>query len=281
MPELPEVECLRQTLLPHLVGQRVIAVQVHRADICECFNAAAKVVPARPVHLLNGDAIHAITRKGKQLAISGVSGGTICVHLGMTGALLVLPSRPIPRAPHTHVSWTLANGSVLEFRDPRRFGGLWTFPTHALLHTLRWHDLGPDGLEVTGDHLHATLLASTRMVKAALLDQSIVAGVGNIYADEALFLSRIDPRTRCTRLEGHHWKSLARAVRDTLTVAITAGGSTIRDYRNADGAQGAAQASHRVYGRAGEPCLQCGRALQRGTIAQRTTVWCGSCQQIH
>ena len=124
----------------------MIAVQVHRADICECFNAAAKVVPARPVHLLNGDAIHAITRKGKQLAISGVSGGTICVHLGMTGALLVLPSRPIPRAPHTHVSWTLANGSVLEFRDPRRFGGLWTFPTHALLHTLRWHDLGPDGL---------------------------------------------------------------------------------------------------------------------------------------
>lgn len=278
MPELPEVECLRQTLLPHLLGQRVIAVQIHRADICECFNAARKVVPARPAHLLKDDAIRAIVRKGKQLAISGASGSVLCVHLGMTGSLLVLPGRPTPRAPHTHITWTLANGSVLEFRDPRRFGGLWTFPAAALLHKLRWNDLGPDGLEVTGDHLHAALGSSSRMVKAALLDQSIVAGVGNIYADEALFLAGITPRIRCSRLKGHHWQTLAQAIRGTLAAAITAGGSTIRDYRNADGAQGAAQAAHRVYGRARQPCLTCGRALQSGTIAQRTTVWCGSCQ---
>lgn len=278
MPELPEVECLRQTLLPHLKGQKVIGVQIHRADICECVNDAGKTVPVRPTHLLKGDAIHAITRKGKQLAISGESGSAICVHLGMSGSLIVHPDRPTRRAPHTHITWTLSSGSVLEFRDPRRFGGIWTFPNHTLLHSLQWKDLGPDALEVTGEHLQTALGTSSRMVKAALLDQSVVAGVGNIYADEALFLANICPRSRCSRLKGPHWQSVAHAVRDTLAAAITAGGSTIRDYRNADGAQGTAQTAHRVYGRAGQPCVRCGQVLRRGTIAQRTTVWCHSCQ---
>lgn len=280
MPELPEVETVRRTLLPHLVGTRIDSVRIHRRDVCECRDERNRRGAPTPDRLLAGDTITSILRLGKQLAFVGESGRVVCVHLGMTGRLAVRAGTiPSPRSPHDHVVWSLPHSRSLTFHDPRRFGGLWTFPSEVALRTQRWNTLGPDALLLTGDHLASTLSTSTRAVKAALLDQSVAAGIGNIYADEALFHANIHPMTRCARISDHQWGTLAREVTRILAYAIEQGGSTIKDYTNADGLAGSAQASHSVYGRAGLPCHRCGGTLQGGVVGQRTTVWCARCQR--
>lgn len=280
MPELPEVETVRRSLLPHLLGTRIDSVRIHRGDICECRDERNRRAAPTPHHLLAGDTITSILRLGKQLALVGDSGRVVCVHLGMTGRLSVHAGAiPNPRDPHDHVVWSLPHSRSLTFHDPRRFGGLWMFPSEAALRTQRWNTLGPDALLLTGDHLARTLATSNRAVKAALLDQSVAAGIGNIYADEALFSANIHPMTRCSRIPTERWHLLAREVARILTNAIELGGSTIRDYVNADGTTGSAQASHNVYGRAGLPCHRCGETLQSGVVGQRTTVWCAHCQR--
>lgn len=276
MPELPEVECVRRTLAPHLLGVRVVGVRVRRADVCECWNALGRCVRLTGRRLLAGQRIAGVERHGKQLAIVADSGAVVCVHMGMTGQLCVHGGAPA-RA-HEHVTWLLDSGATLSFRDPRRFGGVWTFPSMALLRARRWSELGPDALTLTGDHLAVALQGSTRAVKAALLDQSVAAGIGNIYADEALFRAGIDPRTRCSRIPVDALHALANAVRDVLGEAVARGGSTLRDYVDANGEQGGAQAAHLVYGRGGEACVRCSARLRQATVAQRTTVWCPACQ---
>jgi len=274
MPELPEVESLRRSLLPLIRGTRVSAVSIHRPDVC--VSSTGETVTTQD--LLFETTIDSIERRGKQLALVGANTRVMCVGLGMTGAIEVV-SRASKAAPHTHVSWSLDNGQRMDFIDPRRFGGITTFADWQTLHEERWALLGPDALSIDGVELFNALRSSTRAVKAALLDQHIVAGVGNIYADETLFRSGVDPRKRSSRVDLSTWGRIVENLRVILISAIEAGGSTIRDYRQADGRAGSAQDRHAVYGRGGAPCLNCGALLRRGVVAGRTTVWCATCQR--
>ncbi|MFO0835246.1 MAG: bifunctional DNA-formamidopyrimidine glycosylase/DNA-(apurinic or apyrimidinic site) lyase [Phycisphaerales bacterium] len=273
MPELPEVESTRRSLLP-LIGGRVIAVDLRRADIVDG--------PRTPAALLSGASILALHRHGKQLAIEATR-AVVLVHLGMTGQLELThtPSDGHAHDRHAHAIWSLQLATrapaLLWFRDPRRFGGLWTFPSMAEVRA-RWQRLGPDALTISGEELACAVAGSRRAIKAALLDQAVIAGVGNIYADEALFRAGIRPSRFASRLTLDHSERLVRTIREVLAESIQSGGSTLRDYRDAAGQAGSFQSRHRVYGRGGEPCLVCGARLTQTTIAQRTTVYCRQCQ---
>ena len=275
MPELPEIETLRQGLEPVLLGRRASRATLHRADYARSLER--RRVSRRD--LLAGDRVVELHRLGKQLAIEGESGSVLCVHLGMSGQLFHLPKggRPV-QTDHIHVEWTIEGGSRLIFRDPRRFGGLWCFPSMDDLVATRWGALGPDALTVTAPQLRKALSRSSRAIKPALLDQNALAGVGNIYADEALHRARLHPLRRCDALDREAWGRLGRAIRGVLREAVTSGGSTLRDYRDATGAPGDFQWRHRVYGRTGEGCRRCGESIQRLMVAQRSTHMCPVCQ---
>lgn len=430
MPELPEVEHLRRSLVPHLLGRRVLAVEVRRRDLLCPLTAAGDRAPtdagAVEAHLLArtllvGCTIIRLRRHGKQLSVetagddggaggravvgaaadrtgtgstgAGTGGPALVVHLGMTGQLLLLadakglppgeaqgaraaaradhadrrgrsneavvvaPSagairrrgaqdrasgeaeqttaaatRPAASAataglaaalsdPHVHVVWTLgevdarsrgvgaAAASVgsdrrhpadpppscpepggatvgaseavwarLVYRDIRRFGAITLCPGASVIDERLWSRLGPDALTIEGEVLYRALRRTRRAVKAALLDQGVIAGLGNIYVDESLFAAGVHPLARADRLTRSTVERLAEAIRAILEAAITAGGSTLRDYVDAEGLRGGFQTRHRVYGRAGEPCVECGRALERMVVAQRGTTFCRRCQ---
>jgi formamidopyrimidine-DNA glycosylase len=273
VPELPEVETIRLALVPALVGRRVASVRLLRPDIC----TPAPGAPCSPAGLLRGQRVRALDRRGKQLAIIA-DRGILLVHLGMTGSLSALGPGQAPARPnHLHAIWTLDDGRRLVFRDPRRFGGLWPLPGPDAL-AARWATLGPDALRISGPGLRARCGASARPIKAALLDQAVTAGIGNIYADEALFASGIHPATPAASLGKVDFLRLASAIRATLRQAIRRGGSTIRDYVNSAGQPGTAQTRHAVYGRSGKPCLRCQRRLAAIRLAGRATVFCPHCQ---
>lgn len=286
MPELPEVEQVRRTLARHLLGRRVAAVSIYRPDFI-----LASPAERTPHALLEGDTITELRRLGKSLALLGSSGRVVGLHLGMTGQFLVRPnpSNP-PPAPnpadlssttHIHIAWHLTSPSTppttIAFRDPRRFGEVRPLPSLAHL-TALWAPLGPDALTITPDQLAPRLKPGKRAIKAALLDQHILAGVGNIYADEALFAARISPRKHAGRLSAADIARLCDHLRAILSRAISAGGSTLRDFVDADGAEGSYRQHHQVYGRANQPCPNCQTSLRSALIAQRTTVWCPRCQ---
>lgn len=186
------------------------------------------------------------------------------------------------RTDHIHCTWRLrgpgGRSGTLIFRDPRRFGGLWCLPSHERLLSTRWAALGPDALTIMPQALASRLKHSRRAIKAALLDQQVIAGVGNIYADEALHRAQVHPRRPAALLRPTDWESLARAIRTVMHEALCSGGSTLRDFVDAEGRPGTFVASHRVYGRGGQPCLACGRVLRSTVVAQRTTVYCPHCQ---
>lgn len=274
MPELPEVETVRRTLEAALVGRRVERARVRRPDY----------VHGGRTHrdLLVGGVVDRLERHGKQFAVVVDDGRAACVHLGMSGQAMVAGA-PAPPATHVHVEWRLSGDGraacVWLMRDPRRFGGVWTFGSFEELVATRWRRLGPDGLTVEAAHLRRAFAGSDRCVKAALLDQTVVAGVGNIYCDEALHRARIRPGARAGGLGRERVSRLAIAIRETLEGAIEARGSTIRDYRDANGEAGGYRSQWKVYGRSGEACQICGRTLSDSVIAQRTTVWCARCQR--
>jgi formamidopyrimidine-DNA glycosylase len=288
VPELPEVETLRRSLEGLIRNRPIASAKLHRRDILILpgdpeggfSRSRTKSKPKRVTqrHLLAGGSITQLLRRGKQLALIADDGRTLIVHLGMTGQLRFLPPGAAPdKANHIHITWTFLDGARLFFRDPRRFGGIWSLPTTDAL-TARWQSLGPDAASITGPALAAAAASSRRAIKAVLLDQQALAGVGNIYADEALHLARISPRRSAHRLAAAEYDSLATAIRTILAAAIAARGSTLRDYRDATNQPGEAQLAHRVYGRAKQPCLTCGKPLRTTRLAQRATVWCSSCQ---
>ena len=271
MPELPEVESVRAQLEPAVLGRAVTGVRSSMPGFVRG--------DASPKALLAGASIASVERRGKQIAITGDSGRAIVIHLGMTGQILLLENQAAVRGfDHTHVVWRLGGDGParLVFRDPRRFGGVWTYPSREDLVRDSWGKLGPEATTVRAEALAAILSRSRQPVKALLLDQSRIAGIVNIYADEACAKAGVNPHTPAR--EVHRAPELAKAIRQVLRAAIKAGGSSMRDYKQPSGSLGSFQNNHRVYGRGGEPCMSCGTRLEQTQVAQRTTVWCPACQ---
>ncbi len=285
MPELPEVESVCRSLAGRLVGRRVVDVTVNRRSVVHG--------SAKPARLLRGMVVTGIERHGKQMALCAgardhthTSGGgpCVCIHLGMSGTLRHVAgdakNTPHAQDKHTHVIWRLDDASRVQFRDPRRFGGLWAFDSKAALLEHRWGVLGPDALRATPTQLHHKLKHTHRPIKSALLDQHVVAGLGNIYVDELLFTCGLHPLTPGNGLGFETTQRLVRRMRSLLARAIRTGGSTLRDYQDAAGAPGQFQTQHRVYGRQGRPCAVCSGELVSLLVAGRTTVCCLRCQPL-
>ena len=266
MPELPEVETVVRTLRPVLLNRRITRVKLTRSDIV---TPADCDLPGR----LRGRTVTDITRRGKRIILSLDDGNRCYVHLGMTGRLTVEPSNA-PVEKHTHFVARLSDrGRELRFRDARRFGGI------RWMGCERCDDrMGPEPLTLRTAQMSKRLARTTRAIKNVLLDQAVIAGVGNIYADEALFAARIHPLRRANELADDEVRRLNRAVKLTLRRAIRHRGSTLRDYVDAEGASGAYQNLHRVYDRAGEPCRTCKRPIERIVLGGRSTHFCPNCQ---
>lgn len=279
MPELPEVESLRRDLEARILGSRVVQSRVLRPDVLHR-SAGAPDVP-----LPEGSVVNRLLRHGKQLVIETSDHGCLLVHLGMSGSLRVVPdadAHAIERERHVHARWMLRTrqGELihLRHRDPRRFGWLESHRSmQSILHDC-WNQLGPDALEVQPSHLIAAFVESRRALKSALLDQSVTAGIGNIYVDESLFRAGLHPCMQVRRLKPDQVDRLATTIRTVLQQAVARGGSTIQDHRTADGGWGSFQKLHKVYGRAGLPCATCKAPLTSMLVQQRMTVFCKSCQ---
>jgi len=269
MPELPEVETTRRGIEPLLQGRRVSAVLVHQPRL-------RWPVPTELAERLPGQPLLAVERRAKYLLLRFPK-GTLILHLGMSGSLRVVSGEQ-PRAPHDHLE--LAFGDQhLRLRDPRRFGAaLWT-EGPPLEHPLLRH-LGPEPLSdaFDGTWLHRRARNRRLAVKNLLMDQRIVVGVGNIYANEALFMAGIQPARPAGGIAARRYHALAEAVKEVLRQAIEAGGTTLQDFRRADGRPGYFAQALNVYGRAGEPCPRCGRPVRRITLGQRSTYFCPRCQ---
>lgn len=293
MPELPEVESLRLGLLPCLVGRTAAAVDIRRSDVIRRSPGGPGSANARHSRnknlreqLLLHRTIVDLRRHGKNLFILARPDAVLRIHLGMTGALLINNDT----LPHSHVTWTFDDGTTLTFRDPRRFGCLTPAPgspgnpgsfapeSFTAFTSGGGGGGGVDALAITSGGLHARLARTARPLKTALLDQHLIAGLGNIYVDELLFAVRLHPQTPANRLTPAQTRQLVTAMRRILRQAIKAGGSTLRDYRSPTGSPGGFQDRHRVYGKAGLPCPHCGATLARLTLAGRTTTVCPQCQ---
>lgn len=289
MPELPEVESLRRTLEPVLVGAMLESVRVRRRSFVHSSGFASRDEARQArAHPMLGATIDRLERHGKELALVETgSGRALRVRLGMTGGLRIEPaSRRASPLPHEHVRWTVVSprgAFFLRHADPRRFGDLVAFPDHLSLHADRERRLGPDGLSHAADAL-AELLAprlavTRRAVKVALLDQSVIAGLGNIYADESLFRAGVSPLRPACSLTTKEILRVAEASTAVLAAAVRQGGSTLRDYRDAQGRPGSAQDTHQVYGRVGSACSRCGNNISGTVLGGRTTAFCNHCQQ--
>lgn len=271
MPELPEVETIRRGLAPLLAGHRIRQVTVRHRGL-------RWPVPRGLESRLAGCTVQAVDRRGKYLLI-GCGAGTLLIHLGMSGSLCVVPGET-PAARHDHLDLALDDGRVLRFNDPRRFGSIHWVEGDPYTHPLL-APLGPEPLDPSFDG--AVLYRATRKRKTAikhvLMDSHLLAGVGNIYANEALFRAGIHPARAAQRVSLARYRQLALAVRDTLEQALRAGGSTLRDFVDATGAPGYFQQQYTVYGRSGEPCKRCGAAVKTMRQGQRSTFYCPRCQR--
>ena len=273
MPELPEVETTRRGLAPHLMNQRVRTAIVRNG-------AMRQPIPKKLPQLVAGTTIESVERRAKYLLI-GCGSGTLIVHLGMSGRLWLVDANA-PVDIHDHFDLVLENGSAVRLRDPRRFGLVLWETGDPLRHPLL-ASIGPEPLSEAfdGAHLKAAFAGRKQNPKTLLLDQRIVAGLGNIYVCEALFEAGISPLKPAGRVGKPKLAALAQAVRGVLTAAIEAGGSTLRDYAGADGALGYFQHRFRVYDREGEPCLRpgCGGVIRRVVQGGRSTFFCPVCQR--
>jgi len=283
MPELPEVETVRRGLAPVLVGQRIAEVRLRRKDLRIPF-------PPRFAKRLEGRRIERLDRRAKYLLAALDSGETLVIHLGMSGQLTLEGGKPARRyhereglGAHDHVLITLEGGRCLLFNDPRRFGLMTLVPTDKLSTHKLFHRLGLEPLdgELTGAALQDLLAKRKTPLKAALIDQSVIAGVGNIYACEALHRARLSPKRLARTLKAESAARLAAAVSEVLAEAVEAGGSTLRDYVRSDGSPGYFQHRFAVYDRAGERCPRegCRGTIRRIVQAGRSTFYCPTCQR--
>lgn len=275
MPELPEVEVLKRSLEPQLLGERFEQVEV----LCRALREP--VSGRRLASRLCGRAIVGLRRRAKYLWIDAEGGSTLVIHLGMSGRLTLssLQDRSAPE-PHEHVRWQLASGRRLRYRDPRRFGLVLALASHRLESDAHFSHLGlePLGGELDGSILRRLARGRRGPVKNFLMDARIVVGVGNIYASEALHRAGIHPLRSVARIGAGRWNGLAEAVRAVLEDAIEQGGTTLNDFTNGQGESGYFQVSLAVYGREAEACRCCGAPIRRLVLAGRSTYYCPSCQ---
>ncbi|MBZ8117521.1 bifunctional DNA-formamidopyrimidine glycosylase/DNA-(apurinic or apyrimidinic site) lyase [Roseovarius sp. LXJ103] len=283
MPELPEVETVRRGLAPVMEGAVIARADVNRPDLRWPF-------PPDMAARLTGQRVLGLRRRAKYILVDLASDETLLIHLGMSGRMLIsgdplgqfVHTHPAPEK-HDHVVLHMENGARITFNDPRRFGAMDLFATsageaHALL-----AKLGPEPLGNSFDEAYFAQALSGRNtpVKSALLDQGIVAGLGNIYVCEALFRAGISPLRKAKNLSAKRAAALVPIIRDVLGDAIEAGGSSLRDFRQADGELGYFQHSFDVYGREGEPCRRegCGGSVARIVQSGRSSFYCAQCQR--
>lgn len=270
MPELPEVETTRRGIEPHVVGQCIEDVLVRDARLRWPVRAdLGDFLRARPVE--------AVERRAKYLLLRLDRGDRVLIHLGMSGSLRLDDPASPPRK-HDHVEWRLGNGRALRLHDPRRFGAVLT--DHVRAPHERLVSLGPEplGEDFDGDYLARRLAGRRVAVKQAIMNAGIVVGVGNIYANEALFLARIHPGTPAGELAPDDCRALARAIRQVLAAAIEQGGTTLRDFLAPSGTPGYFRQTLNVYERTDQPCRRCGTPVERRVIGQRASWFCPVCQ---
>ncbi|HVS01472.1 MAG TPA: bifunctional DNA-formamidopyrimidine glycosylase/DNA-(apurinic or apyrimidinic site) lyase [Thermoanaerobaculia bacterium] len=274
MPELPEVEVLRRSLTPRLVGRRVRGVTVREARLREPVDATALGRAAQ------GRRVQRLRRRAKYLWIDFTGGQTVAVHLGMSGRLTVV-AEDLPPAPHEHLALHLEGGERLRLVDPRRFGLVLPCPTAALGDDPHFASLGIEPLAGSLDGAFLRHAAASRRgpVKPFLMDSRVVVGIGNIYASEALFAARIHPRRSVARIGRERWQRLSEAVQRVLARAIGEGGTTVNDFVDGEGNSGYFQVSLAVYDRQGLPCPRCGRVVRRELQGGRSTFFCPGCQR--
>jgi formamidopyrimidine-DNA glycosylase len=271
MPELPEVETTRLGILPHIQNRTIAEVLIRQPKL-------RWPVTENLPELITGLRIGAVNRRGKYLLVALPSGNLI-LHLGMSGSLRILPCETEPLK-HDHADFVLDNGMMLRFNDPRRFGAiLWTSDAvdgHALL-----KDLGPEPLlsGFSGDYLFTQSRKRQTPAKSFIMDSHVVVGVGNIYANEALFMAGIRPMRLAGSISLARYRRLADAIKTVLENAIRQGGTTLRNFVNESGNPGYFKQQLFVYGRAGLPCKHCEQLLQEIRINNRSTIFCPNCQQ--
>ncbi|WP_282095736.1 bifunctional DNA-formamidopyrimidine glycosylase/DNA-(apurinic or apyrimidinic site) lyase [Epibacterium ulvae] len=283
MPELPEVETVRRGLTPSMEGAVITKAQVNRPDLRWPF-------PERMAERLTGARVLAMRRRSKYILADLEQGETLLIHLGMSGRMTV-SGDPLgqfvhdhPQAQkHDHVVLDMENGARITFNDPRRFGAMDLIPTAELENHKLLRVLGPEplGNDFNDDHLIAAFEGRNTPVKSALLDQGIIAGLGNIYVCEALFRGEISPKRKAGQVSKKRVSALVPIIRTVLQDAIHAGGSSLKDFRQANGELGYFQHSFDVYGREGEPCrrARCDGRVLRITQSGRSSFYCGKCQR--
>lgn len=269
MPELPEVETTRRGIAPHVEGIRITGIHVRqpklRWEVPDSIQTAV------------GQRIEIVRRRAKYLLLDTFS-GTIVLHLGMSGSLTVQPvDKPVLK--HDHLDIALEGGLCLRLNDPRRFGAcLWQGRNDVPLKLLQ--GMGPEPLSdlFDGDRLFELSRGRTLAVKNFIMTNAVVVGVGNIYANEALFMAGVDPRKPAGRVSRARYQELSRHIKAVLTRAIELGGTTLRDFLGADGKPGYFRIELKVYGKKGEPCPSCGSAIRSIKIGQRNSFYCPTCQ---
>lgn len=271
MPELPEVETTLRGIEPHLAGHKVQDVVIRHPHL-------RWPVPKNLPQLLRGQVIRKLQRRAKYLLVE-FDHGTLILHLGMSGSLRILPAGTAD-VKHDHFDLVLDNGKLLRLRDPRRFGAvLWhegDIADHPLL-----SQLGPEPLENHFDakHLYRATRQRSAAIKLVIMDNHVVVGVGNIYANEALFRAGIRPTLAAGKLSQPRCAKLVETIKQVLQEAIAQGGSTLRDFIHSDGSSGYFQQHYFVYGRTGEPCRKCGTPIKQIKQGQRSSFYCPQCQK--
>lgn len=272
MPELPEVETTRRGISPHIIGRRIVAIDVR--------NPALRIPVPDEVCALAASTILAVERRAKYLLIR-LDAGHLLIHLGMSGSLRITAANDPPRK-HDHVIISLDSGQELRFHDPRRFGLIDWLPASAdvMKHKLLRH-LGPEplGMDFSADYLYKSAQGRKLAIKLLIMNNAVVVGVGNIYACEALFLAGIHPSRAAARVSKPRMEKLTAAIKDRLASAIERGGTTLRDFVGGDGEPGYFAQELNVYGREGLPCKRCASVIKRKVIGQRSTFYCPTCQR--
>ncbi|MCV6603685.1 MAG: bifunctional DNA-formamidopyrimidine glycosylase/DNA-(apurinic or apyrimidinic site) lyase [Porticoccaceae bacterium] len=271
MPELPEVETTLRGIYPYATQKRVSKVVVRQPQL-------RWPVPENLHELLAGKRVESLFRRGKYL-LWRFEHGHLMMHLGMSGSLRVVPASR-PAATHDHLDVVVSGGRAIRFTDPRRFGAVLWLPGDPLEHPLL-RELGPEPLEdeFDGDHLYRASRRRKVPVKTFIMNSKVVVGVGNIYANEALFAAGIHPLREAGRISRQRYQALAEVIKAVLSRAITQGGTTLKDFVGGDGKPGYFAQELSVYGRGGEPCKGCDKQLKEVRLGQRTTVYCSTCQR--